>query len=247
LADAVKRYLLSDPDGEVPPYAQVIEEVMKTVVSCDEEQTAARRGVLTELDRWSTKPWESATLVDFLRTIAARALMPAIWAQSKAFFRRKGITVADSEDRGTVVIEKLLIALKSGKAPRGNFGAYVSMTRLRVLFDYFRKLRRTRARFADASDAVDRAEANDSLAKHSMLDCLIKELPPIQRAIFARRSRGDSWTEIAGTLGITAKEALQLAQRAWPGGLSSRRISRNRRSVSRRTCRATFVNTSMSA
>jgi DNA-directed RNA polymerase specialized sigma24 family protein len=247
VAEAVKRYLLADPGDEVPPYIEVIEEMTKTVVSGDKEQTAARRGVLTELNRWSTELWESATLVDFLRIIAARALMPTILSQSKAYFRGKYVPVADSEDLSALVIEKLLAVLKIGKAPNGNFGAYVSKMRWRIFVDYLRKLRRTRARFAEASDAVEQAQAKDGHAQQTMFACYIKELPPIQRTIFQRRSSGDSWTEIAAALGITAKEALQLAQRAWPGGLSSPRISRNRRCISRRTCSETFVNTSMSA
>lgn len=246
LADALKRYLLADPDGEVPPYVQVIEEVMKTVVSCDEEQTAARRGVLTELDRWSTKPWESATLVDFLRIIAARALMPAIWGHSIAWFKKKGVpVVADREDLSTLGIEKLLKKLESGKVPRGNFGAYVSKMRWRIFVDYLRKLRRTRARFAEASDAVERPKAKGASVEQSMLTCFLKELPPIHRAIIHMRWWGDTWEEVAKALGITEKEALQLVQDiVWPGGLSGRRISRRN---ARSHCRSTFASTSMSA
>ena len=37
-------FLLADLDGENPPYVQVIEDVMKTVASGDEEQTAHTGG-----------------------------------------------------------------------------------------------------------------------------------------------------------------------------------------------------------
>jgi DNA-directed RNA polymerase specialized sigma24 family protein len=142
-------------------------------------------------------------------------------------------------------IHKLLRALRSGKAPKGNFGAYVCTTRKRVLFDYFRKLRRTRVRFAEASDAVEWAIATDSFAEYSMLDWFIKELPPIQRDIIRRRLLGQKWAEIVESLGITAKEARQMMQGIeWPGGLSERRVGqRNGRAY----CRATSVGTSMPA
>jgi RNA polymerase sigma factor (sigma-70 family) len=246
VSEALKRYLLAGPGGDVPPHAQVIEEMIKSVACRDEEQSAVRRGVVSELDRWSKERWESATLVDFLRAIAARALMGLIWAQSRTYFKRH-VPVYEIDDLCSRVIEKLLTVMKGGKTPNGNFGTYASDTRKSVLVDYFRRLRRTRVRFARANDALDRAEAKDSLAKESALECSINELPPIHRAIIRRRLVGQSWSEIAEALGITAKEAQQMAQRAWPGGLSSPRIRRNSRCVSRRTCRATFASTSMSA
>jgi hypothetical protein len=96
VAEASKRYLLDDLGGEVPPYAQIIEEMIKSVVSGDEQHAAARRAVVTEFNRWSKELTDSVTVVDFLRTVTGRALMPTIWSQSKAYFNRERISSSRS-------------------------------------------------------------------------------------------------------------------------------------------------------
>lgn len=216
LAEAVRRHLDAGSGDDVPPYKEVIDEVLDSVLSANDDRSEAERGLSLELDGWFAGRWQAATMVDFLRILACRALMPAVWIKSWGHFKRKDVPIADREDLSCRVVVKLLSVMKNGRAPYGNFGAYVGKTQPSVWCDYLRRLRRTRARFASASDAVERAQSNESFAKWSMLTSRINGLPPMPREIFKRRLEvGQTWPQVAEALGITARTALRLAEAAW--------------------------------
>lgn len=125
------------------------------------------------------------------------------------FFRRRATDAADAEDMVQKVFERLL--RRGALTELNNPKSYAFQTAASVLKD---RLRRRRARFADAHEAFDcerhvliAFSPEQVLLAREQLDDVkasLAELPPRTRAVFLlRRCCGMKLMEIAGELGIS--------------------------------------------
>lgn len=204
LARAIVSNCCVEPIGSISAVAQIFNEAYDSLGLDDEERAEFKSEIVVEFERRPPKLLKAATYVDFVKIVALRSALPAIQARATRFFYRKGVPFAMIEELSGDVVVKVLKSLDSGKAYRGNAGAFVAKIRFRVLIDSWRR-QKHRDKMLNNRSGPEAVERDDSARRKNWF-LLIENLAPDWRAIVERIRWEGKIRDAAKALGMSTKK-----------------------------------------